>query len=291
MNVAPETTAHLLNAAIIVILTWAAVDTIIALVRRKGRDPKEALSNLGVYAISKGWRDFVTRGVEVFVLFGAATLVPWKLPGTWWAFAVTLLATDLAYYWKHRTEHGVRVLWAFHSVHHSSQEYNLTTAFRLPWFGSIIALIFYIPLVLAGMNPLVVILSRQLVLLYQFWIHTESVGKLGWFDRIMNSPSNHRVHHGSNPRYIDRNHGGILIVWDKLFGTYQAELDAEPVRYGLTHPLGTQNPIKVNLAEPFAIIRDVRQAKSWRDAVRFVFGNPGWRPQDAFGRAATSSRK
>jgi sterol desaturase/sphingolipid hydroxylase (fatty acid hydroxylase superfamily) len=246
----------------------------------RSKSARETAANLGVYLISRLWRDFVTSGVEIAALSALYVWTPFaKLPVNGWTFALALFAADYVYYWKHRSEHGVRLLWAYHSVHHSSDEYNLSTALRLPWFGATSSFFFHAPLVLFGLSPIFVVLSRQLVLLYQFWIHTEHVGSLGWFDNVFNSPSNHRVHHGSNPVYLDRNHGGILILWDKVHGTYQAELGEDPVRYGLTHPVGTQHPVKLNLAEPLAILRDVRAAESLGDAVSYVLRGPGWTPQ------------
>ena len=273
-----ETLREILSYALYSFLAVAALGAVVAFFKEPRRSPREALSNFVIYAMSKSWRDYVMRSIEVAILVGVYAYAPYKLPMTAWALALTLLAADFVYYWKHRSEHGVRLLWAYHSVHHSSTEYNRTTAFRLPWLGSLLGLTFYLPMVLMGFHPLMVILARQLVLLYQFWIHTEKVGSLGWFDGVFNSPSNHRVHHGSNRIYLDRKHGGILIIWDRLFGTYQKELSEVPVVYGLTHPLGTRNPLLVNMHEPIAIVRDVRAASSVSDAVGYVFRGPGWKP-------------
>lgn len=261
-------------------LTLAFADAVMAWFKagHARRNPREAVANFGVYAVGKVWRDYVTKGIELTVLVAASRLAPHHLPETAWMLAMTVLAADFVYYWKHRAEHSVRVLWAYHSVHHSSEEFNFTTAFRLPWFGNIFGVVFYVPLVLAGFNPLWVMLARQLVLLYQFWIHTEAVGRLGAFDLVLNSPSNHRVHHGSNPVYLDKNHGGILIIWDRLFGTYQRELAAQPVVYGLTHPLGTRNPFLINVKEPLATLRKARRASSFREACGHLFRGPGWTP-------------
>jgi sterol desaturase/sphingolipid hydroxylase (fatty acid hydroxylase superfamily) len=250
--------------------------------RKEQRDPKETATNLAIYGVGKVWRESFVRGIELAALGALYAWTPLKVPDGVWGFLATLLAVEFVYYWKHRTEHQSRLYWAYHSVHHSSQEYNLSTAIRLPWLGYFLgSATFYAPMVLLGFNPLLIIISRQIVLLYQFWIHTDKIGSMGWFDKIFNSPSNHRVHHASNTTYLDKNHGGILIIWDRMFGTYAAERPEEPVVYGLTKNIGTANPIMINLHEPLAIVRDVRQAKSWRDAVGYVFKGPGWSPAAA----------
>jgi sterol desaturase/sphingolipid hydroxylase (fatty acid hydroxylase superfamily) len=273
--------AEYLRYALYLFLFAAVSDALVAWVlrRRRARDPKEAASNLVIYMMAKGWRDYVTRGIEVSILAVVYAAAPYKLPITWWAFGLTLLASDFVYYWKHRAEHRVRFMWAYHSVHHSSEEFNLTTAFRLPWLGGFTVMMVYLPLVLAGCNPFVLLLCRQIVLLYQFWIHTGSIGSLGLFDQLFNSPANHRVHHGTNPLYLDRNHGGILIIWDRLFGSYQRELPEEPVKYGLTKKIATQNPLRITLHEPLAVLRDIRGARSLWDALGYVFREPGWKPR------------
>jgi sterol desaturase/sphingolipid hydroxylase (fatty acid hydroxylase superfamily) len=194
-----------------------------------------------------------------------------------------MVVADFIYYWTHRASHRIRLLWAYHSVHHSSKEYNLSTAVRLPWFGIIGDVMFYVPAVLLGFDPVLLAIGKAFVLLYQYWIHTESIGKLGWFDRVLNSPSNHRVHHGSNPIYLDRNHAGVLMIWDRMFGTYQEELAAEPVVYGLTKPLNSYNPLVINVHEPLALLRDVRRAGSFGNALKVLFKGPEWAPgKDAF---------
>jgi sterol desaturase/sphingolipid hydroxylase (fatty acid hydroxylase superfamily) len=253
--------------------------TITLLMKRASQDPLESATNLAVYGVGKFWRDTVVRVGEFAALGALYVWTPFKIPGTIWGFLATLLVVEFIYYWKHRTEHHVRLFWAYHSVHHSSEEYNLSTAIRLPWLGSFLAsATFYAPLVLLGFNPLLVIASRQIVLLYQFWIHTEKIGKLGWFDKIFNTPSNHRVHHASNPNYLDKNHGGIFIIWDRMFGTYAPERDEETVIYGLTKNIKTKNPVMINLHEPIAMWKDIRSAKTFKDALRYIFKGPGWQP-------------
>ncbi len=198
------------------------------------------------------------------------------LPTAWWTFVLLFFAEDLCYYAFHRASHEVRFFWAAHINHHSSEHYNLSTALRQSWTTPFTGPLFWLPLPLLGFAPWMVLLQQAISLLYQYWIHTEAIGKLGWFERIFNTPSHHRVHHGANARYLDRNHGGILIIWDKLFGTFEPE--TEKVSYGLTTNLTTYNPFHIAFHEWRAIAHDVRHARSVGDAFRYVFGPPGWSP-------------
>ncbi|KAB2890823.1 MAG: sterol desaturase family protein [Kofleriaceae bacterium] len=198
------------------------------------------------------------------------------LPTAWWTFVLLFFAEDLCYYAFHRASHEVRFFWAAHINHHSSEHYNLSTALRQSWTTPFTAPLFWLPLPLLGFAPWMVLLQQAISLLYQYWIHTEAIGKLGWFEKVFNTPSHHRVHHGANPRYLDRNHGGILIIWDKLFGTFEPE--REKVSYGLTTNLTTYNPVHIAFHEWRAIGHDVRHARSPGDAFMYVFGPPGWSP-------------
>ncbi len=199
------------------------------------------------------------------------------IPFTWWSWVLALLLADFTYYWMHRWEHEVRILWAYHSVHHSSPEYNLTTALRLAWVEGLIEWIFFVPMILVGFDVVQTLIALAVVVAYQTWIHTEKIGKLGVVDKILNTPSVHRVHHASNRKYLDRNYGGVLIIWDRIFGTYQAEEDQ--VVYGLTQPVGSANPIVVNFHEFAQIAKDVRRAKTWSEVAGYLFQRPGWRPK------------
>ncbi|QYK42954.1 MAG: sterol desaturase family protein [Paracoccaceae bacterium] len=186
---------------------------------------------------------------------------------------------DLRYYWVHRIGHRCRWVWASHVNHHSSQHYNLTTALRQTWTGTFtFMMIVRAPLVLLGFHPAMIVFVGGLNLIYQFWIHTEAVGRLPrWVEAVMNTPSHHRVHHGRNPRYLDANYAGVFIIWDKLFGTFVPELDREKPDYGLVHNLGTFNPIRIAFHEWVGIWRDVTQRGiTWRDRVMYAFGPPGW---------------
>lgn len=187
------------------------------------------------------------------------------------AWLLLFLADDFVFYWAHRISHECRFFWATHEAHHSSEQYTLTTALRQPW-THLPVLVFWLPLPLLGFRPEMILVAHTVSLIYQYWIHTELVGKLGPLEWVLNTPSHHRVHHGSNARYIDKNHGGILIVWDRLFGTFQEE--DEPAVYGLTKPLARRDILSVAFNEWIAIVRDVARARGIRQAARLVFGHP-----------------
>ncbi|WP_340678819.1 sterol desaturase family protein [Paraglaciecola sp.] len=186
---------------------------------------------------------------------------------------------DFCYYWNHRLGHEMSLLWAAHVVHHSSEEYNLTTALRQS-SSSIFSWVFYLPLALIGIDPIVLISVGSLNLVYQFWVHTRHVPKLGWFEWLFVTPSNHRVHHAQNRAYIDRNYGGVFIIWDRLFGSFQEELDDEPVIFGLRSSLKSWNPLYANLQVYKQLWQDSWHTQSWGDKWRVWFGRTGWRPAD-----------
>lgn len=194
------------------------------------------------------------------------------------AWGVAMVGWDFIYYWNHRLMHEVRALWAIHVVHHSSQRYNLSTALRQPVADAFGVFVPYGLLCLLGVRPELVAGARAWNLLYQYWVHTEVVGQLGPAEEVLNTASLHRVHHGANRRYLDRNHGGILIVWDRLFGTHEREDPAEPVVYGLTTNIETFNPAQVASHEHVAMLGDVARATRWRDRLGHVVRRPGWQP-------------
>ncbi len=208
----------------------------------------------------------------------------------WWGWALLLVADDFCYYWFHRLHHTVRLLWCTHSNHHSSQRFNLAVALRQPWTESFSAYWFWLPLPLLGFHPVAIIGMQSVSLIYQFFVHTESVRSLGWLEAAINTPSHHRVHHGSNPQYLDRNYGGILIVWDRLFGTFEPEV--ERVRYGLTKNLDTFNPVKIAFHEWRAMFRDLARARTVREAWIAVGAPPGYvsTPNSAAAASTNSAR-
>lgn len=188
-----------------------------------------------------------------------------------WVWGLAFVGYDFCYYWLHRFGHERNVLWAAHSVHHQSEDYNLSTALRQTSTGFIFSWIFYLPLAVLGVPPLVFVSVAALNLLYQFWVHTRHIPKLGWFEWVFVTPSNHRVHHAQNPVYLDRNYGGVFIFWDRLFGTFCEEDDKEPVVFGVTTPLASWNPLWANLQVYAQLWADARRAERWWDAVRIWF--------------------
>lgn len=192
------------------------------------------------------------------------------------SFVISMVLWDFLYYWNHRWMHEVRLFWANHVTHHSSEYYNLSTALRQPWSGFLLAWV-YLPMPALGLKPQHVARAGQLNLLYQYWIHTEAIDRLPpSAEVVLNTPSHHRVHHGANPQYLDRNYGGILITWDKVFGTFEPEV--RKIKYGLTKNIRTFNPVRIGYHEFVDIVRDVRSARGLRAKLGHVFRRPGWTP-------------
>jgi sterol desaturase/sphingolipid hydroxylase (fatty acid hydroxylase superfamily) len=230
----------------------------------------------------------LAMGVGNRIIYAAATgltigLLFWlwshrfhDLGTAWWVWVLLFFAEDLTYYVFHRASHEVRFLWAAHENHHSSQHYNLSTALRQSWTTPFTDLLFYWWMPLAGFHPTMILIAKTWSLIYQYWIHTELIDRIGIFERVLNTPSHHRVHHGANVEYLDRNHAGILIVWDKLFGTFEPE--RAPVRYGLTKNISTFNPMRIAFHEWYAMFRDVVAARNWKQRLGYVFMPPGWSP-------------
>jgi len=207
-----------------------------------------------------------------------ARLFDWPVDSVW-TWVATFVLYDFCYYWSHRMGHTLNVFWAGHAIHHQSEEYNLTTALRQT-SSSIWTWIFSAPLLLLGAPLEVFLTCGALNLIYQFWVHTQHIDKLGWMESIMVTPSNHRVHHGQNEEYLDKNHGGVFILWDRLFGTFQPELDDVEIIYGSRLPVESFNPVWANLQVWAGLIRDAWHTRSWWDKCRIWFMPTGWRPQD-----------
>jgi alkylglycerol monooxygenase len=193
-----------------------------------------------------------------------------------WVWIVLFVGVDFCYYWFHRLSHEVNALWAAHIVHHQSEEYNLTVALRQSWFQSWFAWVFYLPLAWFGFDPLMFVTLSAFNTIYQFWIHTRAIKSMGFLEHIINTPSHHRVHHGSNPKYIDKNHAGTLIIWDKLFGTFQKE--EEEVYYGITVPLASWNPVWANVHYWAELWDTAKQVDNLNDKIKVFVKPPGWFP-------------
>ncbi len=198
------------------------------------------------------------------------------LPNTIWIWILLFFVVDFFYYWFHRKSHEINALWAAHVVHHQSEEYNLTVALRQSWFQGWFSWIFYLPVAFIGFNPIMFLTMTAFNTLYQFWIHTRTIGNMGWLEYIFNTPSHHRVHHGSNPKYIDKNHGGTLIIWDRLFGTFQKE--EETVYYGITKPVNSWNPVWANFQNWADIVKLAGMMRTWKDKILVFINPPGWQP-------------
>ena len=245
----------------------------------------DALNSLsaGVLSTTSG---LLTKGIGlVTYVFAWQHLALFELSAqSAWVWVFAFVFYDFCYYWNHRLGHERSILWAAHAVHHQSEEYNLSTALRQTSTGFLFGWIFYLPMAVAGVPPLVFVSVAALNLLYQFWVHTRHIPKLGWFEWFFVSPSNHRVHHAQNPVYMDRNYGGVFILWDRLFGTFQEELDEEPVVFGVTVPLASWNPLWANLQVYAALWNDARRAGNRWDKLRIWFMRTGWRPADVAAR-------
>ncbi|WP_423372860.1 sterol desaturase family protein [Dyella acidisoli] len=254
----------------------------------RGRDvyySNDAINSLGLGMLSQIVGVFTKLfAIGIYGWF-ATHLAPWTLPAnSIWVWISGLLLYDLLYYWLHRLGHEVNVLWAAHVVHHQSESYNLTTALRQTGSGFLLGWIAYLPMALLGYPTEVFAVVALIDLLYQFWVHTEVVGRLGWFDRVFCSPSNHRAHHAVNDRYLDRNYGGILIIWDRIFGSFVEENDDDPPIYGTRAPLQSWNPLWANVEVYWAMLKDSWHARSWLDKLRVWIKPPGWRPADVAAR-------
>jgi len=227
-------------------------------------------------------RGILTLGIGFTIYLGAFALgrtlgLPELAADSWLTWAIALLGVDFAYYWFHRLSHEVNFLWAAHVVHHQSEDYNFAVALRQSALQGLFSVWLYAPLAVLGVPPEIYLISVQLNTLYQFWIHTRLIGKLGPLEWVLNTPSHHRVHHGADPKYLDRNYAGVLIIWDRMFGSFQQEQE-EPT-YGTTKPLGRWNPLWANLDYWALLWRQARQFDRLRDRVWLFFAHPGWRPE------------
>lgn len=269
----PDLIALAMPGFVLLIAMEAVAD---AIMRRDLYEVKDAAASvtmgLGSVAVS-----LVTKAMQLTIFNVLYRFRAFHLGRQWWVWALLFVSDEFSYYWFHRASHECRLFWASHVVHHSSQRYNLSTALRQSWTGTLTGWIFWMWLPLVGFHPMMVLTIQAVSLLYQFWIHTELVRSLGPLEMVLNTPSHHRVHHGSNARYIDRNHGGTLIVWDRWFGTFEPEDLVDAPRFGLTKNIHTYNPVGIAFHEWADMWRDVREAPGFRNKLGYVFGRPGWR--------------
>ncbi|WP_369059201.1 sterol desaturase family protein [Caulobacter sp. 73W] len=256
-------------------------------------EPKDAATSL-LMGFGSTLAGLLTAGV----MFGASLWVYqhrlFTIPMTAiWAWVALFFLEDLTYYWFHRLAHERRFWWASHVNHHSSQHYNLTTALRQTWTGGVAGTwALWLPLSFLGFPPAMVAIQKGLSLVYQFWIHTEVIKRMPrWFEAVFNTPSHHRVHHARNARYLDANYAGVLIIWDRMFGTFIPESDEEPPRYGLVRNLGGFNLLHVAFHEWIGIGKDLLKARSPREVAGYLFGPPGWSPDGSRDTSATLKAK
>lgn len=273
----PDVVAYAVPAFVLLII----LEMIIAWRTGKGRyETKDTFASLSM-GLGNRIVSLIGAGALVYAVF--VWVYQFRLleamPAVWWVVLICFIADDLAYYWFHRVAHERRWFWASHVVHHSSQHYNLSTALRQTWTGRLsFSFIFGLPLVLIGFPPEMIVFVGGINLVYQFWIHTELIDRMGPFEWIFNTPSHHRVHHATNPRYLDANYAGALIIWDRMFGTFVPEEREERPRYGIVKNLTTFNPVMIAFHEWIGIAKDLRGAKSLKEIGGYLFGPPGWSP-------------
>ncbi|MEN9521527.1 MAG: hypothetical protein RLZZ381_4115 [Cyanobacteriota bacterium] len=259
-------------------LIFVVAEIFFDLLTKKKRNYWQTLSNYSIDWIGKliDYIPFIYISDRLIVFLSQFSII--KIEVNWWTIIGSILVADFIYYWMHRSEHRIKLLWGLHSTHHSSTDYELSLQFRLSWLDMIIFYpLFFIPMILIGFNPTQTIFASEFILIYQIWIHTEKIGKLGVLDFFFNTPANHRVHHGSNSQYIDKNYGAVLMIWDKLFGTYQPE--KEKVVYGLTENINTYNPITINFVDFFNILYHIKKSANLNEVIKSIFATPAWKPK------------
>jgi sterol desaturase/sphingolipid hydroxylase (fatty acid hydroxylase superfamily) len=239
---------------------------------------KDTVANMYLMLANAGV-DLLFRSVYVVFLNWVFQFRFFEIASPFWYWAALLIAEDFVFYWLHRFDHHSRFFWAVHVTHHSSEKYNLTVGFRSSVFQPLYRFVYFIPLALMGFKPIDMIFIFAVTQIWGILVHTEHVGKLGWLEYLLVTPSHHRVHHASNALYLDKNLGMFLIIWDKLFGTFQAELPAEKyeaLRYGLTSKADNNNPFTLIFHEWIQIAKDIGRSGKWRDKLYYIFGPPGW---------------
>lgn len=273
-------------AFLLLVLAEAIAD---AVMRRDLYEVKDTAASLAMGA-GNVVANLLSKALQFSVFSILHRFAVFQIGYQWWAWVLVFFADDFTYYWHHRVSHESRLFWASHVVHHSSQRFNLSTALRQTWTGNFFSFVFWLWMPVVGFPPALILSINAIGLLYQFWIHTEFVRSLGPLEAVFNTPSHHRVHHASNARYIDRNHGGTLIIWDRLFGTFVPEHPCDAPRYGLTQNIYTFNPLRISFHEWADLWRDVCRTSGWRDKMRCIFGNPARQYRTSAGvRSLTNS--
>lgn len=246
--------------------------------------------DFGMKAISLSYFFWIYNHFRLTNVFGIADFSDfftwkWHLEH-WWLWLLVLIVQDFGFYWHHRLSHKVRLFWTGHVNHHSATNLSFAIALRQGWFEIVYRDIWYIPFIIIGFHPIMIAMMHQFNLIYQFWPHTDWIGKLGWFDKVFNSPSNHRVHHSANLKEMDKNYGGILMIWDHLFGTYKSE-EKTVSNYGILHNIPTHNVFHIVFDEFSAMLRDVRKAPTFKAKMNYIFNAPGWKHQGKDERIST----
>lgn len=264
---------HYAIPGFVILITAEVIFTVVE--KRDLYEPKDAVSSIAM-GLGNVFIGLFTKAIIFAIYSFVYHYRLFTLGFSWWVWVVCFFADDLTYYWFHRSSHTIRFFWASHVIHHSSRKYNLATALRQTWTGNLTGtFLFWVWMPLLGFHPVMVLSMQAISLIYQFWIHTETIHKFPrWVEFIFNTPSHHRVHHASDIKYLDKNHAGMLIIWDRLFGTFQEE-EERPV-YGLTKNIHTYNPLRIATHEWASIWRDMRRAGSFRNAWHYLFNAPGW---------------
>lgn len=261
---------YLLAVLVIMIIAECIFDRIH---NRHLYDAKESLANVSIFGASV----VLNLMMRAFFIGAYNFIYQFHLSGIghqWWVWIIVVLLCDFNYYWYHYLGHRIRLLWAFHIVHHSSPKMNFTTAIRLPVLSFFYRMFLHIPLAFIGFNPEMILIADAVIYLYTFFIHTETIKSLGLLEYIFNTPSHHRVHHASNDEYLDKNYGGLLIIWDKMFGTFAEE--KKTCTYGITKPLKTSNPVTIVFHEPISLLKDLLHSRTLTAALNHLFRQPGW---------------
>lgn len=267
-----ETAPQLIIWAVPIMLIFTAIEYYVSLKDNDQRYENRELLGSVLVGLGNLVSNLVTKLVLFLMVVLFYNLVPWRMEFIWWMFFPCYIVLDFCSYWAHRISHEQRFWWATHITHHSGNHYNLAVSFRLSWIQQF-KIIFFIPVVLCGFHPLIYFISNQIAVLFQFWVHTEYIKRLHPIvEYIIATPSNHRVHHGTQDKYIDKNYGATFIIWDRMFGTYQPE-EERPV-YGLTTPVHSGNPFFLVFHETVDIIRDVKNAPTWKQKFWYLFGSP-----------------